>query len=612
MATLLSPIVSTFTIKIDGNVIPANLSDALTDVEVHNDLHLPKVAIIKFNQHSVGNRMTDIPDKVINDYMKDGSTVEIQTSGGLKKGTIFKGEVTSIGIDYSFTDDAGSMIATVHAYDKAHRLHRGKNTKTFLNSKYADVVKKIAGNHGLSPSIDQTTEVHDYILQSNQTDWEFLWQMANRIGYEVFVDDTKLYFKKIAEGTGAAIDLQYGESLATFRVRASTAFQPAKAIVRGWDIVQKQAIHGEAVKGSGESEIGASGTGAKQAEVFGDSQVEVINAPVNSQAEADAMAKSLMASTVGDHVYAEGTLVQGNADMEPRKFIDVTGVGTRFKGKYYVTAVTHRYTGFRGYETSFVVGERRSDSLLELVDSGPGGIPPAKRMNGVATAVVTNVEDPDNMGRVKVMLPWLNDGSAEVETFWARIATPGAGINRGIMFLPEVDDEVLVSFEHGDVMRPYIVGGLWNGKDKPPLPNEDATSGGTVNQRIIKSRSGHVIILDDTDGEEQIIIKDKTEANEIVIAAAENTLSIKMNGNITIESGGEVKVISAQDLTLEGKANINIKSTQDCTIEATGNLNLKGLQLSAEGTAGAELKSPNTSVSGDGMTEIKGGIVRIN
>ena len=205
----MSPIVSTFTIKVDGTDIPESLRQDLTDVEVRNDLNLPDVAIIQFNLDAVDRRMTEIPDKIINDYMKNGSTVEINTSGGRNKGTIFKGEVTSIGIDYSFFSDDGSMTATVHAYDKAHRLHRGKNTKTFLNSTYSDVVKKIAGNHGLSPDMDSTTEVHEFILQSNQSDWEFLWQMANRIGYEVFVDDAKLNFKKIADNTGSAIELKY-------------------------------------------------------------------------------------------------------------------------------------------------------------------------------------------------------------------------------------------------------------------------------------------------------------------------------------------------------------------------------------------------------------------
>ena len=107
-----------------------------------------------------------------------------------------------------------------------------------------------------------------------------------------------------------------------------------------------------------------------------------------------------------------------------------------------------------------------------------------------------------------------------------------AGNDRGIYFLPEVDDEVLVAFEQGDMNFPYILGALWNGKDKPPITNED----GKNNQRVIKSRSGHMIVLDDTDENEQIIIQDKTGKNKIVINSKENKMNIQVEKDLTIET----------------------------------------------------------------------------
>ncbi|MCM0593896.1 MAG: phage baseplate assembly protein V [Gloeotrichia echinulata DEX184] len=112
----------------------------------------------------------------------------------------------------------------------------------------------------------------------------------------------------------------------------------------------------------------------------------------------------------------------------------------------------------------------------------------ANRIFGVVIGIVTNNQDPEKFGRVKVKFPWLSDDD---ESYWARIATPMAGKQMGIYFLPEVNDEVLVIFEQGDVRFPYIIGSLWNGKDIPPLTNED----GKNNVRLIKSRSGHVIRL---------------------------------------------------------------------------------------------------------------------
>ncbi|MDQ3855312.1 MAG: phage baseplate assembly protein V, partial [Chloroflexota bacterium] len=130
----------------------------------------------------------------------------------------------------------------------------------------------------------------------------------------------------------------------------------------------------------------------------------------------------------------------------------------------------------------------------------------------MVVGLVTNNQDPDGLGRVKVKFPWLSD---EDESSWARIVTPMAGNDRGLYFLPEVDDEVLVAFEHGDVRFPYVLGALWNGKDKPPESNDD----GRNDQRTIKSRSGHIIRLDDGD-EAKLEILDKTGNNSIVINAS--------------------------------------------------------------------------------------------
>jgi hypothetical protein len=129
--------------------------------------------------------------------------------------------------------------------------------------------------------------------------------------------------------------------------------------------------------------------------------------------------------------------------------VDVKGVGKRFSGKYYVTSTTHRYSGMEGYTTSFVVGGRKPNTLFELTGGGQSPGPSSAGIQGVVVGVVTNLEDPDNLGRIKVKFPWLNDGQAEVESFWCRMASPGASAEYGIMWLPEVNDEVLVAFDSG-------------------------------------------------------------------------------------------------------------------------------------------------------------------
>jgi phage baseplate assembly protein V len=195
----------------------------------------------------------------------------------------------------------------------------------------------------------------------------------------------------------------------------------------------------------------------------------------------------------------------------------------------------------------------------------------ASRIYGIVIGVVTNNKDPDGLGRVKVKFPWLSDTD---ESNWARIVTPMAGKDRGFYFLPEVDDEVLVAFEHGIVEMPYVLGALWNGKDKPPEKNDD----GKNNLRTIKSRSGHIIRLDDKKGEEKIEIIDMTAKNKITISAKDNTISIEADADITIKS-------SKGKLVLQGQGGVEIKSQAAVKIEATGNMDLKSnAQMNIKGT----------------------------
>lgn len=217
---------------------------------------------------------------------------------------------------------------------------------------------------------------------------------------------------------------------------------------------------------------------------------------------------------------------------------------------------------------------------------------------GVTVGLVTNNKDPEGLGRVKVKFPWL---SAEEESYWARVLTPMAGNDRGIYFLPEVNDEVLVAFEQGDINFPYILGALWNGKDKPPGKNDD----GKNNQRIIKSRSGHQIILDDTDGKEQIIIEDKTGKNKIVIDSPKNTMSIQIEQDLTIKTKGKIALTSSDgDISIECK-NLSIKTQENYQLEAGTNCTIKAqAKYELEAKSGLGLKCAAGVKVNDGSLEV--------
>ena len=206
-------------------------------------------------------------------------------------------------------------------------------------------------------------------------------------------------------------------------------------------------------------------------------------------------------------------------------------------------------------------------TAFELLQSLVGPANPEGRFYGVAVGVVTNNQDPDGLGRVKVRFPWLSD---EDESHWARVVTPMAGPQRGLYFLPEVDDEVLVAFQHGDIRFPYILGALWNGKDKPPESNDGAN-----NLRTIKSRSGHIIRLDDTADAEKIEIIDKNK-NSIIVNTAKNTITVTAEADITIQSTKGKLILQGHGIEMKSQAGVQVEASQGMELKAGSQLNIKG------------------------------------
>ncbi len=160
-----------------------------------------------------------------------------------------------------------------------------------------------------------------------------------------------------------------------------------------------------------------------------------------------------------------------------------------------------------------------------------------QRMRGVVIGLVTNVDDPEGLGRIRVSFPWMSDSN---ESDWARVAAPLAGPELGFFFQPEVGDEALVAFELDDIRRPYILGYLWSGENQPPETDP--------NIRMLQTVSGHKLIFDDTGGSEQITIED---------------------------AGGSKIIMNADGITIESSGDITIKGT-NVTIEASAKLAATG------------------------------------
>jgi uncharacterized protein involved in type VI secretion and phage assembly len=192
------------------------------------------------------------------------------------------------------------------------------------------------------------------------------------------------------------------------------------------------------------------------------------------------------------------------------------------------------------------------------------GRPVSGLMNGLVEAIVVDNVDPEELGRIKVKFPTLPETP---DSYWARLSMPMAGQERGWMTIPEIDDEVLVSFVRGDINNAIVVGSLYNGEDTPPYANED----GENNLRVFQSRSGHRLTFDDTEGSERIELILHNEEIKVIWDSANKVLSVYSGKDIIIEAKESISV-KCKDFMLEASNSVNIK-TNEMKVEAGGNLN---------------------------------------
>lgn len=630
---------SHFALKINGAKPPDDVLDSALEFTVENSLHLPDMCVMRFEASAPRqDGGVGFPSWVDDATFDIGKEIQVDASGeGQQAKPIFYGEITAVEMDFS-----GISVPTliVRALDFSHRLARNRQRRSFGQVKDSDIVSKLAGEAGLSANVDQTAVVHDWVFQNNQTNWDFLQERARRNSFWLYSWNKTLSFKKITEAASPDVTVEWGYDLRSFRPRLNAGEQVTEVQVRGWDRKKKKTIIGQS-----SSPNSAPAIGAKKAKAAGNSfssasKMTVVDKPTFSQGEADKMAQSVFDDIAGEYVEADG-LIYGSPSLLAGKTIEVKGVGQRFSGKYFVTSTTHSYTAAEGYTTQFAVNGKRPGNLLALLEDQSNAAPTQDGTN-IVIALVTNNDDPNNMARVKLKYPTITD---EAESDWAYVAMPMAGPNRGFQYIPEVDDEVLVAFEHGDIHRPYVIGALWNGQDAPPMKTADYVKDGKIIRRLTKTRIGHQMDFDDdassikitsakghkytmldadkkksigleTTGQHKIFLDDDwngesgitlwthdknriflidkrsgTDPGIMIRDEKDNFIFLNANdSSITVNCGGAMNITAGGKITMEGKMGVDIKSPLAVTIHSDTQLDL----------------------TATGLTTISGAMVKIN
>jgi len=541
-------------IKVSGQAVRAEIMSNLTYMMVDQHVHLPGMFTLRFLD----------PDLKILDDGPFDMTKEVEIQAEKEDGTkvhLMKGEITAIEPEFR---EGMLLEVVVRGYDKSHRLFRESVSKAYLNIKDSDLARRIAGEAGLSAQVDATTTVYKHLIQHNQTNLEFLFERAWRIGYECYVSEGKLYFRKPPTISSAELTLTWGDDLLEFQPRMSLAEQVDEVKVKGWDPEKMQAIIGQASRGNLYPSIGES-NGAKQAKSFGKGNKIVVDQPVIDQAEANLLAQARLNEASGAFVEADGTALR-RPDLKAGKVIELKALGRRFSGLYLVSSASHIFSS-DGFETQFSVRGARTGLLSDEI----ARIEPIDRWPGLVIGVVTNTDDPNDWGRVKLKFPWLAD---DVESDWARVTGIGAGPEAGFFAVPQVNDEVLVAFVHADFNQPVVIGAVWNGKHKIPGVGKAAPAGKKPLIRSWHSPKGHQIVLDDADGKKVEILT--TDGRSI-------TLNDK-DKKIIIETQGVKVILEDQKISIDAPTEVNIKAGTNLKMEATGNMDIKATgQLTLKG-----------------------------
>lgn len=509
--------------------------------------------------------------------LRIGSPVKVALNslGDARHAVLFDGEVT--GLEYEY--DARGSVVVARCHDALHRLTRGRRTRSWTATDDAAVARAVLVGAGLVPgTVEGASLRHQHVAQLDVSDWDFLSARAREAGRVLVLSDGKAHVRaRPTAATGRPVELVVGEGLERLRVRVTSAGQVPAVSVEGWDPATQRTVAGQARPAGTAARSGVpyAGLGTR----FGAPPLHAGSPVLGTAAEATAHAQGLAVRTSDVHAELEG-VCGGDPKLLPGVPVRIRGTGPAHDGTYVLTRVQH-VSDRDGYTTRVECGGGEDRSLRGLL--GGGGRPTAtgggnRPLPGVTVGVVTDVKDPTRTGRVKVSFPWL---SGEYATDWARVAAPGAGRERGVAWLPEVNDEVLVAFDHGDTRAPYVLGGLWSGRAAPPLGATLVDASGRTAVRALRSRTG-----------QRLVLSDETGRSGVVLASGDDAMTVSLDGATTT-------------LTLDSRGGVVVEGARDVSVRA-------GARLLLEGRAGVEIKGATVSVTAPGEVALKGAVVRLN
>ncbi len=586
MSSTKDPSTVSFELSINGKT--SKLSPHILKIQVNKTIG--KISRAKVVIHD-GDSSKEKFELIETNTPKIGDTVEIKIGGDpttLK--SVYKGVVSGLSAEISNFN----QHVTIECVDKAFQMTKGRNTSIFLKKKDDAIIKEIVGNYsGITVSADATTTEHEKLVQYGVTDWDFLLMRAEANGLLVSNSDNEIAAKKPKLTAAASHTYSNGTNILNVQIQATGEPAISSMSIQHWDY------------DSGGIKTGKSDTTDKPTYpslVTSDSvtafqspkeAINVYTAGIHKENSLKGIVNNKVLRSMIATVRGQAT-VFGDSAVKLCDIIELKGLG-KFSGKFFCSGIEHNMSdGIFSTTLLFGIDEKsiweRDPSIFQ--ESVGSTISP---VYGLHLGTVVKLDgDPNSQLRIQIKLPMFGSDAL----VWARLTFPDAGKNRGIFFVPEKDDEVVVSFLDGDPTQPIILGTLYNKKSTAPQ-TWDAKN----NIRKIVSKNKVEIEFDD---EKKNLTLKTPGGNSILMDDAKGITIKDKNGN-SIELGSSgITIKSAKDATLKASKNVTVQGD-------AGAVTISGLDVTADAKKALKVAGKATAeISAAGILTVKGAMVKIN
>lgn len=564
--TATTPDVCTFTILSEGQEVPRTYH--VMGITVWKEINrIPKATLI-FRDGDAPAETFPISDT---EEFVPGRKIEIKVGYRGTEDTVFKGVV----VRHSIKIRKDTSFLYVDCYDEAVKMTVARKSAYFNDRSDSDVIEDLLVANQLAADITTTREVRESVVQFETTDWDFLLERAAASGLLVLAEAGKVAAKAPDFSQQPVADVVFGSSLLELDLEIDARLQPTTLTAAAWEPAEQVLSKAEAQP----PRLNLNGN------LAGEAVAEALKVPLELRSSYQLTDLSLQKKADDELLKARLSNVrgrvrcQGNVAIRPGSLLNLSGVGTRFAGKAYVTGIRHQIAN----------GNWETDAQLGYPEEPI--IPKVRPVTttGLHVAVVTQLkDDPQGEDRVRIRMPTIADRG---EGVWARVAAPDAGKERGLFFRPQIGDEVVVGFMQQDATHPVVLGMCNSSHNPAPLEAKDAND-----EKGYVSRSKMKLLFND---DKNTLTLETPAGNRLLLSEEEEGIFLKdQHGNkISINSEG-IKIESTQDVNLTAAQNMKLEGKQIAAQASTG--------FKADGGGGCELSA------GNGMTTVKGATVMIN